>query len=309
MYNYNTLILDFLQYKRELNYVYGTEEIVLKNIARFLTDNKIEEITKEVTEDYARENRNLNSNTIARNMGTFREFNKYLKFIGIPCYQIPNNIYPQNHHNFKPYVFTYDEINNIYLNLNYIYNSPLYSYYKKIVYPLVIKLLYQTGMRIGELLNITIYDYKVDHFIIRNTKNGKDRKIMIPDTLKEEIENLYNKYYQESDLADNFFNVKHDSISNYYKEVLKRANIKRNDNGPRLHDLRFTYLLHTIEKFRKEGKDVDAILPLLQAQLGHQSLEALSYYVHLNTDVLNELCKISEQKFNYLIPEGIEKDE
>lgn len=302
MYNYNTLILDFLQYKRELNYVYKTEETILKNIARFLTDNKINEITKEVTEKYAKNNKNLNSNSVARNMAIFREFNKYLNNIGITCYQIPNKIYPQNHHNFWPHVFTYDEMNNIYLNLNYIYNSPSYSYYKKITYPLVIKLLYQTGMRIGEVLNITISDYKIDYFIIRDTKNGKDRKIMIPNSLNEEIKKLYNKYYKESNITDKFFNVGYEAISKYFKEILKRTNIKINDNGPRLHDLRFTYLLHIIEKFRKERKDVDAILPLLQIQLGHQSLKALSYYVHLNTDVLNELCEISNQKFNYLIP-------
>ncbi len=308
MHNYNTLILNFLQYKRELNYVYGTEEIILKDIARFLVNNKIDIITKEVTEAYARNNENLDSNTIARNMATFREFNKYLSYIGIECYQIPNKIYPQNHHNFKPYVFTYDEIKNIYLNLNYIYNSSSYSYYRKIIYPLIIKLLYQTGMRIGEVLSITVYDYKINYFIIRDTKNGKDRKIMIPDTLKDEIKNLYNKYYKESKLTEKLFNVSHSAILKYFKKVLKRSNIKINDNGPRIHDLRFTYLLHTIEKLRKEEKDIDAILPLLQIQLGHQSLDALSYYVHLNTDVLNELCKISNKEFNYLIPKGGEDE-
>ena len=43
---------------------------------------------------------NLNSNTIARNMGVFKEFCKYLSLQEINCYQIPNKIYPQNHHNY-----------------------------------------------------------------------------------------------------------------------------------------------------------------------------------------------------------------
>ena len=73
MYDYNKLFLDFLQYKHYLGYKYKTDEIVLKEIVKYLTENNIEIITKAVIEDYARLNSNLNSNTIARNMGVFRE--------------------------------------------------------------------------------------------------------------------------------------------------------------------------------------------------------------------------------------------
>ena len=74
MYDYNKLFLDFLQYKRYLGYKYKTDEIVLKEIVQYLTENNIEIITKAVIEDYARLNSNLNSNTIARNMGYLENF-------------------------------------------------------------------------------------------------------------------------------------------------------------------------------------------------------------------------------------------
>src|SRR5699024_6921209 len=118
MYDYNKLFLDFLQYKRYLGYKYKTDEIVLKEIVQYLTENNIEIITKAVIEDYARLNSNLNSNTIARNMGVFREFCKYLSLQEINCYQIPNKIYPQNHHNYTPYIFSHEEIKQIYQNLD-----------------------------------------------------------------------------------------------------------------------------------------------------------------------------------------------
>ena len=105
MYKYNTLILDFLQYKRNLGYKYRSEEIILKEIAKYLSNNDVTIITKEITEKYARNNENISQNTLARNMGVFREFNKYLLLNDIECYQIPLKLYPQNHHNFIPYVF------------------------------------------------------------------------------------------------------------------------------------------------------------------------------------------------------------
>ena len=110
MQDYHTLSQAFLQQKQFLGYRYKTEGIVLKEIVTFLNGR---EITKEVTEEYARMNRNRHSNTIARNMGVLREFCKYLKTQGVPCYQIPKKIYPQNHRNYTPYVFSRQEIKTI----------------------------------------------------------------------------------------------------------------------------------------------------------------------------------------------------
>lgn len=307
MYNYNILIMDFLQYKRNNGYVYKSDEIILKEIAKYLTNNNINIITEEVTEAYARSNKNLHSNTIARNMGVFREFNRYLQMINIPCYQIPDKIYRQNHHSYTPYIFSYKEIKKIYSNLNCIYNSCSYSYYLKIAYPLIIKLLYQTGMRIGELCNISVKDYDGYSFILKDTKNGTSRKIMIPQTLKTDVNKFYKKYYKTE--SEFLFMVNSNSIRKYFKKVLVSSNIEITDNGPRVHDLRHTYVVHSIEKFRKEGKDIDTMLPILQAQLGHQSLRALSYYFHLDNDVLYELRKESNNKFNYLVPESCDLDE
>ena len=45
------------------------------------------------------------------------------------------------------------------------------------------------------------------------------------------------------------------------------------------------------------------MLPILQKHLGHQSLEALSYYFHLTKDILGEIRMMSEYEFNDLIPE------
>ena len=74
MYNYNTLSGQFLQYKRYLGYKYKTDEIVIKEIVKYLNDFNIDIITKEVIENYVRLNKNMAQNTIARNIVTFKEF-------------------------------------------------------------------------------------------------------------------------------------------------------------------------------------------------------------------------------------------
>ena len=304
MCNYHTLGNNFLQYKRFLGYKYKTDEIVIKEIVKYLENNNVNVITKEVVENYARINRNLSSNTIARNMGVFREFCKYLKLQKIETYQIPNGIYTSNPNNYIPYIFSKNEMKNIYNNLNSVLNSPRYNYYRKTIYPLIIKILYQTGMRIGEVLSLKINDYDIGNGIlyIKDPKNNMERLICLPKNIIVELNNYISKFNYLFNENNVIFNVKSATIKKYFYKVLKEVNINRTDTGPRLHDLRHTFVVHRIEKYTKEQVDFNIMLPVLQAHLGHQSLSSLTYYFHMTEHILKDINKVSEEYFGYLIP-------
>ena len=307
MQDYNTLFKEFIQYKRFCGYKYKTGEIVLKEIITYLIQNNIIKITKEVTLNYARINSNLSSNTIARNMGVFREFCYYLKTQkNIDCYQIPTKLYPQNHNNFIPYIFSYNEIKLIFSNLNKPLKNYHYTYYRQIIYPLIIKILYQTGMRIGEVLNIKIKNYikELSLFKLTDTKNNEERYVAISDKLNDEITKFISKFYLNKHPDELIFKVSEGTIENYFKKVLTISDIKITDKGPRLHDLRHTFVVHNIDRSIKKGKDINSILPILGAQLGHKTLNSLSYYFHINKDILRTVNSISEKELGYLIPES-----
>lgn len=312
MCNYNTIFDEFIQFKRFLGYKYKTDEIVINEIKDYLIKNNITKITKEVTEDYARINPNLSSNTIARNMGVFREFCHYLKYQkNIDCYQIPNKIYPQSHNNFIPYIFSYEEIKLIYSNLENPLKNYHYSYYKQKAYPLVIKILYQTGMRIGELLNMKLenYDYELSIFKLTNTKNNEERYVAISEHLNEDINWFVTKFLYNKPKEEYIFAIHGNSVLLYFKKVLKVSNIKITDKGPRLHDLRHTFVVHNIDKAIKQNKDVNQILPIIMTQLGHKSLNSIAYYFHISKDILGTVNEISEKELGYLIPSIGENNE
>ena len=312
MCNYNTIFDEFIQFKRFLGYKYKTDEIVINEIKDYLIKNNITKITKEVTEDYARINPNLSSNTIARNMGVFREFCHYLKYQkNIDCYQIPNKIYPQSHNNFIPYIFSYEEIKLIYSNLENPLKNYHYSYYKQKAYPLVIKILYQTGMRIGELLNIKLedYDYGLSVFKLINTKNNEERYVAISEHLNEDINWFVTKFFYNKSNEEYIFKMQKDIVLKYFKKVLIISDIKVTDKGPRLHDLRHTFVVHNIYKAIKQNKDVNQILPIIMTQLGHKSLNSIAYYFHISKDILETVNEISEKELGYLIPSIGENNE
>ena len=309
MYNYNKLFLEFLQYKRFLGYKYKTDEIILKEIVKYLNDNHINMITKDVVEDYVRLNSNLNSNTISRNISTFREFCKYLSLQEIECFQIPDKLYQKHHHNYTPYIFSHKEIKLIYQNLDKPIDNYHYDYYQKVLYPLIIKILYQTGMRIGEVLNLETNNYKDGYFHLIDTKNNEERLIVLSTSLKALIDNYIHKFKYKFMDNNQLFQTCESAMLKYFYKVLKLSNIIKNDKGPRLHDLRHTFVVHLIEKWMKEESDINVLLPILQVHMGHKGLRSLTYYFHLTHDLMGEVNKISEKTLGYLIPRLEDHDE
>lgn len=303
MHNYNTLSQEFLQYKRYLGYKYKTDEIVIKEIVKYLNDFNIGIITKEVVENYVRLNNNLTQNAIARNISTFRSFCKYLKQQEIEAYQIPDKIYTKKT-KYKAYIYSHDEIKRIYNNLDKVTNNYHYTYYHKVIYPIIIKILYQTGMRIGEVLNLTINDYdNVNRlFHLKKVKNNQERIIVLSENLNRILNDYVIKFNYKFKFDNKLFKVSISSVENYFDKVLTLSNIVKTDNGPRIHDLRHTFIVHLIEKFINEGLDLNVMLPIIQTHVGHQSLNSLTYYFQVTNDLLNIANKISEEKLGYLIP-------
>lgn len=303
MYNYNTLSKDFLQYKKFLGYKYKTDSIIIKEIVKYLNDNNIDIITKEVVENYVRLNKNLTHNTISRNISTFRAFCKYLKQQGINAYQIPNNIYKGEKIKYQAYIYSHDEIKKIYNNLDKVYNY-CYTYYHKTIYPIIIKILYQTGMRIGEVLNLTINDYDSNNklFHLKQSKNNQERIVVLSDKLNKIISDYVIKFNYKFKHDNKLFNISLSSIEKYFDKVLTLSKIIKTDNGPRIHDLRHTFIVHMIEKFINEEIDLNVMLPIIQCQVGHQNLNSLSYYFQVTNDLLNIINKKSEEELGYLIP-------
>lgn len=73
---------------------------------------------------------------------------------------------------------------------------------------LCVKLLYGTGMRLNEVLNLRILDIDFENkeIIIRQGKGDKDRRVMIPETLGEELKSQIDtvKKIHEKDLEEGF---------------------------------------------------------------------------------------------------------
>lgn len=274
-------------------------------------DEKVVGITQELADSYCKFRENESSKTRYYRINFLISFAKYLTDIGISSY-IPNPVNIKI--NFIPYIFTKEEIGSIFIaadNLSQI-RYPASSAINMI--PVLFRLLYGTGMRISEALSLKDKDVNAEqrYIIVRNTKNGKDRMLPITESLSivcaqyRKYRNLHLYDYTQS----GHFLLKGDNTPcNYiiaykwFRRILEKAGISHGGRnaGPRLHDLRHTFSVHSLVSMAEKGMDLYYSLPILSTYLGHQTLEATEQYVRLTSEmypsILKDVRNISEHIF------------
>jgi len=141
---------------------------------------------------------------------------------------------------------------------------------------LIMEILYGTGIRLSELLNLKCNDINLNNLTIKVLgKRNKERIIPISESLKEVISN-YNKVKQQSVNSEKYLLITKSGKKCYamviYRTVKKylTALAKVEKNSP--HVLRHTFATHLLNK----GADLNAVKDLL----GHSSLAATQVYTH-----------------------------
>jgi len=170
--------------------------------------------------------------------------------------------------------------------------------------PTILRLLYSTGLRISEALSIKNEDVKFDkrYILIRKTKNGCERIVPINDSLFEVLQQ-YNSYRDKIPVKNvsspnSFFFIKSDgkycnaqSVYKWFRQLQTECGIPYtgNHHGPRVHDLRHTFAVHSMVQLAHEGQDLYSSLPIISVCLGHKSLSATEQYVRLTGEMYPEL--------------------
>ena len=171
-------LTEFYEYKINLGYVYNSQKDKLKCFDKFtLKYPKATKISKEILEDF------LNSKEIKKSSKSafstvLRELCKYLNAKEIEAYVLPFNKYSRGKEVYVPHIFTEEEIK-LFFETAKKYSKE--NEYKNTIVYTVFKLLYCTGMRISECLNIKIKDIDFNNqtISIYNTKNTESIRNLI----------------------------------------------------------------------------------------------------------------------------------
>lgn len=304
---------EFVAFKRAQGYKYDSEAKVLRRFCHFSENYNLTMpvLSKELALDWISPREGEAAKSRLHRVTLLNQFGRFLVDTGHEAYV------PSSRHwmpdSFTPYIFTHEEIGRILQAADHIQPvSQSREMHKEL--PVLFRLLYGCGLRVSEAVKLLCKDVDLDNGIltIREAKNGRDRLIPLSLSLQHLMQEY--KAHMGCQLRDeDFFFPAPDrtmlstfTVYQRFRRLLWAAGIpyKGKGKGPRLHDLRHTFAVHTLQKWVEAGEDLMAMLPVLSIFMGHKSMQATSRYLRLTAEVYPDVIRQVEATCAYVIPSG-----
>lgn len=305
-------INDFINMRHNLGYKSKNMEISLRAFDAFAYREGLNEVTiyRELAQKWCKKRKGEANDTWSHRTNFLRQFSIYLVNIGYEAY-IPNKP-PSKHDAFIPYIYSDEEIKKIFEVTDHLRLFDRHANTLLMSVPLLVRMLYATGIRIGEAINLNLEDINLEknYLIIKDTKNGKDRMVPFSESLAKGC-HQYLKYRNRLPKhCNNFFaklngcKCRASGYLRWWNQILRSAGIKHLGKvpGPRIHDLRHTFCVKSMHDLSMDGKDLYYSLPILSTYIGHQSIAATDSYVRMTSEMYPELINKMESICSYIFP-------
>jgi integrase/recombinase XerD len=301
----------FLQEKRACGYAYHEPFRILHRLDDFLVQQGLEtlELPRGLARNWLAKKPHESASTQQQRITVFRQFSKFLLTAGCPAY-VPDATVAARKSIFVPRMLTEEELRKFFRAVDTLEptaRSPL----RHLIMPEVFRLLYGCGFRVREVLNLRIRDVDLNQGIItvRQGKFRKDR--LVPPALS--LVNRLRKYagHFDSRPPDAIFFPGPNgcpfalrTVYTLFREMLLQCGIPHagRGKGPRIHDYRHLFAVHTLRRWYRDGENLEAKLPLLATYLGHQHLSGTQHYLHLTAEIFPEITARVEAAFGEVIP-------
>jgi len=302
----------FIDEKRLLGCRYTEEE----RLAHKFDDISIEYdcsdgLSPELVNVFIKYQPNWQATTQKRRISFLQNFGSYLINHDIQAFLPGYDALRRATVNFKPYIFSHEEINGLFHLSDQIHPNCRQSH---IFYPVLFRVLYGTGMRISEALRLTMSDVDLTENLIRvvDPKNHKDRHLPISRSLAEycswycsKIHPIYhgNDLFFLSNRGDGHYS--RNNVQVYFNTLICKMQIPYygyKGGGPHLHCLRHTFCVHSLEKMLRENVPHGVALQLLSSYMGHRSLSATGKYLQLTAEAYPDLMERVESMYGDVFP-------
>lgn len=242
------------------------------------------------------------------------QFCRYLVRLGAGSF-IPD--YPRKPpKSYVPYIFTKEELQRVFDAADNLVLQQRNMTNILFSVPALLRLLYSTGIRVGEACSLQNKDINLNKGIItiRNTKNGQERALPICDSLNDVLVQYQTRRkllpVKDVDNPESPFfislkgkRITSCSLLSWFHKILKNSGITYIPHiGPRIHDLRHTFAVHALDTMSRNGKDIYCGLPILSVALGHKCVSDTELYVRITNQVYPDLNTMSSKIAEHIFP-------
>ena len=280
---------DYLAMRRSLGYSLEQEGRRLLEFVSFLERSGHAYVTTDAARSWATTAPTVGS--AANRLAIVRLFAKFLHAIDPRTEIPPHNLLPYSTSRKTPYVYSDGDVRALIRA-----TRTLQGCLRPATYATLFGLLATTGMRVGEATGLDRADFESREGVltVRGSK-GKSRHIYLHATARDALR----AYARKRDrafrppkspsflLSEAGKRLLRQNVHETFLILLGRAGlVDRKPRRPRIHDLRHSFAIHTLEDWYREGVDVERSLPRLSTYLGHAGPASTYWYLSATPELL-----------------------
>ncbi len=238
-----------------------------------------------------------------------RELARWLGRRGIQAYVLPGGTLP-GPARYVPHIYTGTELAALFAQTDRCHYDCQVPF-RHLVMPVLFRTIYACGLRVSEarLLHFGDVDVEAGVLTIRGGKGGKDRQVPVSAPLRQRLADYHAQVAGRTG-ADWFFPgtagqpLTLANIDKNFRRFLWQARIPHGGRGrgPRVHDLRHSHAVHNLARWFAAGEDAGALLPVLQAYMGHSSIADTDYYLRLTAGSYPHIIARVQQALGNIVP-------
>lgn len=210
----------------------------------------------------------------------------------------------------RPHIFSVGDIQKLFQTA-LTFPSPRAPLRPRSLYTMLV-LAYCAGLRLGEIARLTIGDIRLEEAVIeiRDTKFFKTRHLPLSPSALAALRSYLKERRRAGGPPDScsaLFWQQQDrcaysriTVESLLAGVLRRAGLKpprpSGRVGPRIHDLRHTFVVHRMTEWYETGVNPEPLLPYLATYLGHKNIHSTLVYL----TITQELLQHANQRFRSL---------
>jgi len=300
---------NYLNERRQLGFCLRNPGYAVISFARYIDAlNSQEPLTVESMADWARQDKGNSGKpaTWARRLKSLRSFCRYLQQFE-PRTEVPDDsIFGRIGQRLAPHIYSEQEIIDLLAAARNLGSSPGL---RGVTYETLFGLIASTGLRVSEAVHLldADVDLKCGMLTIRQTKFAKSRQVPMHPSTVEALRQYWsqrNSYIKVIDETPFFVGTRGRLLGHGLSlRQVSRVFIGLRDHlgwinrgahdGPRIHDLRHTFVVRRVMLWHAQGVDVDQQMLALSTYVGHAMVTNTYWYL---TGV-PELMAVAAEKF------------
>lgn len=278
----------YLALRRALGFRLVADGQALERFIAFVEQSGATHITTDLALRWATRSSEVSPAHQAHQLSRIRLFTEYLSGLDPQTEIPPKGLLQGRYVRPAPYIYSEQQIRDL---ITAAAALPSVTGLRAHTYATLFGLLAVTGLRISEAIALDRGDVDVGEqlLVVRQSKFAKDRLVPVQPSTAAAFADYVAVRERHHPCPNNrafFLGERGTRLTNWIvRHTFVRLSVRTglrapgDHNGPRLHDLRHTFAVRTVQGWYRDALDVDAQMPLLSTFLGHAHVSDTYWYL------------------------------